>query len=106
MVDARVGGEFSLTRPSIYAPSRTVTDINECHFYHTIDVPGHGLMEGEWDLRRGIRAYLGGVEFSGKRVLELGSASGFVTFHMEREGADVIGYDLSDQQDWDVVPFA
>jgi SAM-dependent methyltransferase len=95
-----------LTDLSVYAQPRIVTDLRECYFYHTTDIPGYGLVEGEWDLRPGIRAYLGDVDFSGKRVLELGTASGFVCFHMEREGADVVGYDLSDQQDWDVVPFA
>ena len=90
----------------MYAQPRIVTDLDECYFYHTTDIPGYGLVEGEWDLRPGIRAYLGHVDFRGKRVLELGTASGFVCFHMEKEGADVVGYDLSDQQDWDVVPFA
>jgi len=95
-----------LSTTSVFAEARTVTDLNECFFYHTIDLPGYGLVEGEWDLRRGIRAYLGNVSFKGKRVLELGTANGFVCFHMEREGAQVVAYDLSDEQDWDVVPFA
>jgi len=82
-----------------------ITTLEDCYFYHTIDIPGYGLVEGEWDLRQGIDAYLGKVVFKGKRVLELGTASGFVCFHMEREGADVVAYDLSDQHDWDVVPY-
>lgn len=63
-------------------------------------------MEGEWDLRQRIDDYLGHVNFRGKRVLELGTASGFVCFHMERQGADVVAYDLSDKQGWDIVPYA
>src|SRR6266480_139869 len=90
---------------SLYAPPRLITTLEDCYFYHTIDIPGYGLVEGEWDLRQGIDAYLGKVVFKGKRVLELGTASGFVCFHMEREGADVVAYDLSDQHDWDVVPY-
>lgn len=90
----------------MYAEPRNVTDLDDCYFYHTTDVPGYGVIEGEWDLRRGIHAYLGNVDFKGKRVLELGTASGFICFHMEREGAEVVGYDLSDQQSWDVVPYA
>jgi len=96
----------SLPNSTVYAVPRSVADASDCYFYHTIEVPGCGLIEGEWDLRAGIRDYLGRVAFSGKRVLELGTASGFVCFHMEREGADVVGFDLSDDQDWDVVPFA
>ena len=92
--------------PSSYAEPRTVTDLAECYFYHTMEIPGYGLVEGEWDLRNGIRAYLGNVGFNGKRVLELGTASGFICFHMEREGADVVGYDLSELQSWDIVPYA
>ena len=90
----------------VYSPPRTVTDLNDCYFYHTMEIPGYGLVEGEWDLREGIRAYLGNVDLRGKRVLEMGTANGFVCFHMEREGADVVAYDLSEKQDWDVVPFA
>jgi hypothetical protein len=95
-----------LSEIDIYAQPQTVTDLADCYFYHTTEVPGYGVVEGEWDLRRGIRSYLGGVDFSGKRVLELGTASGFICFHMESKGADVIGYDLSEKQSWDVVPYA
>lgn len=89
-----------------YAPPRVVTDLADCYFYHTMDIPGYGQVNGEWDLRPGIRAYLGQVDVRGKRVLEIGTANGFICFHMEREGADVVAYDLSEEQDWDVVPFA
>jgi hypothetical protein len=71
-----------------------------------MEIPGHGVLEGEWDLRNNVDAYLGGVDVSGKRVLELGTASGFLCFAMESRGADVVGYDLCDQYDWDLVPYA
>lgn len=90
----------------IYATPRTVTDLNECYFYHTMDIPGYGCVEGEWDLRKGARQYLGGVDFTGKRVLEIGTASGFLCFYMESQGADVVAYDLSGDQAWDIVPFS
>src|SRR5205085_1561170 len=32
--------------------------------------------------------------------------SGFLSFHMERQGAEVVSYDLSDAHCWDNVPFA
>ena len=89
-----------------YATPRTVTDLCACYFYHTMDVPGHGLVEGEWDLRDGIRAYLGNVDLAGQRVLEVGTASGFVCFAMEEMGAEVIAQDLSPEQTPDIVPFA
>jgi hypothetical protein len=71
-----------------------------------MEIPGYGLVEGQWDLRESAAAYLGQVKFAGKRVLELGKASGFLTFHMEREGAEVVAHDLSEHDAWDVVPFA
>ena len=39
-------------------------------------------------------------------MLEVGTASGFLCYTMEGRGADVVAYDLSDQQSWDVVPYA
>jgi len=90
----------------IYAMPRVVTDIGECYFYHTMELPGYGTVEGEWDLREGAGDYLGGVNFSGKRVLEIGTASGFLCFHMEKQGAHVVAYDLSEKDSWDIVPFS
>lgn len=89
-----------------YAERREVTDASECYFYHTMDIPGHGLVEGQWDLRNGVEAYAGGVDYRAKRVLEIGTASGFLCFWMEQRGAEVVGYDLSENESWDVVPYA
>ncbi len=78
----------------------------DCFFYHTMDLPGIGLVRGHWDLRGRERAYLGGVDFSGRTVLEVGTASGHLCFAMEAMGARVTAFDLSDEQDWDIVPYA
>lgn len=91
---------------SPYAAPRRVTELSECDFYHSMDIPGYGLVEGAWDLRRDPHAYLGGVDFRGKRVLEIGTASGFLCFQMEQRGAEVVAYDLCEDYDWDIVPFA
>ncbi len=85
---------------------RVVGDPEGCRFYHTMTVPGLGTMEGDWDLRAGVDDYLGNIDFGGKRVLELGPASGFLSFEMERRGADVVAYDLPVGAKWDVVPYA
>ena len=89
-----------------YAAPRAVAGLHECWFYHTMELPGHGVVAGPWDLRGGVEAYLGGVDVRGKRVLDVGAASGFLSFEMERRGADVVAYDLSDEHDWDSVPYA
>ena len=80
--------------------------IEQCYFYHSTDIPGHGRVDGEWDLASGIEAYLGHVDFAGRTVLDVGAATGFLTFHMERAGARVISYDLSPEQGWDIVPLS
>jgi hypothetical protein len=70
-----------------------------------MELPGYGRVEGQWDLRGGLNSYLGGVSLRDKRVLELGTADGYITFEMERQGADVVSYDLSEDFRWDVVPY-
>lgn len=91
---------------SPYAAPRHVSDLRDCYFYHLIDLPGHGTVGEEWDLRGAEDAYLGHVSFQGKRVLELGTASGFLCRYMESNGASVVGFDLSSDNSWDLVPFA
>ncbi len=88
------------------ASPRPVDDPSACDFYHAMDVPGLGEVEGQWDLRPNVSAYLGRIPLTGRRVLDLGTADGFLTFHMEREGAEVVSYDLSEDHRWDVVPYA
>jgi SAM-dependent methyltransferase len=92
--------------PGVYAEPREVTSLDECLFYHTMELPGIGLVgSDQWDLRGGVDEYLGHVDFHGKRVLEVGTASGFLCFEMEKRGAEVVAYDLSEEQSWDMVPF-
>lgn len=92
--------EFEFAKPPA-APT-----LSACYFYHTTAIPGYGTVDGEWDLAPGIDAYLGNVDVSGKTVLDVGAATGFLSFHMERRGADVISYDLSPAQAWDIVPLS
>ncbi|MEE3719514.1 hypothetical protein V2H45_22475 [Tumidithrix elongata RA019] len=88
----------------IYALPKVVTDLKECGFYHTMEIPDHGVVEGEWDLRGNLEAYLGGTNFKDKRVLDVGAANGCLSFFIENQGAEVISYDLSEDYAWDVVP--
>jgi len=69
-----------------------------------MDVPGLGQVGGSWDLRDCIKAYLGNYDFNGKRALDVGTASGFLTFSMENEGAEVVSFDMASGAQWDVVP--
>lgn len=105
MMDS-LGQNHSLAATSPYAEPRVIASIEECYFYHTMDVPGHGTIAGEWDLRGSIDDYLGHFDFAGKRVLDVGAASGILSFHIEKQGAEVVSFDLSENFDWDIVPFA
>ncbi len=87
------------------APVRGLA-LADCYFYHSTDVPGHGRVPGEWDLSPNIDRYLGQVPLAGRRALDVGAAPGCLTFHMERAGAPVISYDLSDAEGWDIVPLS
>jgi hypothetical protein len=89
-----------------FAPEPPTPRIEDCYFYHSMDIPGYGSVTGEWDIRGHEAEYLGGVPLQGKRVLELGTASGSLCAFMESKGASVIAHDLSPDQSWDIVPYA
>ncbi|MCC5849682.1 MAG: class I SAM-dependent methyltransferase [Verrucomicrobia bacterium] len=76
----------------------------DCHFYHTLDLGGGRVVPGGWDIRGNERNYLGHIDFQQTRVLEFGCASGYLTFWMEQQGADVVGVDLPPGFPPDLVP--
>jgi SAM-dependent methyltransferase len=90
----------------LYARPRHVPDDAVCHFYHSMTLPKRGEVAGQWDLRGRVDEYLGHVDFRGKRVLEIGPASGFLTFEMERRGAQVVCVELPPGAPFDIVPVA
>jgi SAM-dependent methyltransferase len=92
------------------AESRHAITAEDCSFYHTFVLPDGSVIPGAWDLRGAEAAYLGDVALEGQRVLELGPSSGYLTFFMERQGAEVVGFDagfttiidLLPVRDWDM----
>ena len=70
-----------------------------------MDLPGFGEVGKGWDLRKTIDDYLGHFDFRGKRVLDVGTASGFLTFEMEKRGAEVVSFDMASRAQWQLVPF-
>lgn len=92
----------------LYVTPRHVDTSERCDWYHTMELPELGLIKGSWDLRATIDDYLGRFDFRGKRCLDLGAATGYLTFEMERRGAsEVVSVDLDpDQHEWEIVPFA
>ncbi|HUA95318.1 MAG TPA: hypothetical protein VMB82_07295 [Acidimicrobiales bacterium] len=99
---------------TLFAQPEHVERIEDCAFYHVMEIPGHGVVGIErlsdkdpvnrWDLRGGVDNYLGHVSFTGKRVLEIGPASGFLTFTMESRGATVVAVEIGPDSSWDIVP--
>ena len=83
---------------------RSVTDLKICEFYHVIDLKDGFTTPGVWDLRSGVDKYLGGVDFRLKKVIEIGPASGFLSFYMEGAGAKVTCIEPPMNQPWDYVP--
>jgi O-methyltransferase len=96
----------SVSDEKIFAEPLKVDDVADCYFYHTMELPGYGVIEGrDWDLRGGVEEYLGKVDFDGQRVLEIGPASGFLTFEMEKRGAEVVSVEVTEEHGWDYVPY-
>ena len=82
-----------------------MTNVDECFFYHHMGLPGFGKVGKGWDLRKTIDDYLGRFDFRGKRVLDVGTASGFLTFEMERRDAEVASFDMASRAQSQLVPF-
>jgi O-methyltransferase len=72
------------------------SDVSEtaCVFYHTIEFGDGGVVKGDWDLRGYEDVYLGGLPFGGKRVIEYGPASGWLSAWIARQGAALTVFDL------------
>jgi hypothetical protein len=80
--------------------------INDCIFYHSIDLPGLGTQRGEWDLRGRFTDYIANVPIGGASLLDVGTASGFLTFEAERHGATVTSFDADSVARWRGLPIA
>jgi len=64
----------------LYTTPRKIQSLSDCYFYHTIDLPGYGTIEGEFDFRDRPAEYLGDIGLGNKRVFEVGSANAFFYF--------------------------
>ena len=94
------------TSQAILVQPRHVEGPAECFFYHTMDLPGFGLARGHWDLRGRFNEYIGGVNLSGKSVIDVGTATGFLSFEAEKSGAArVLSFDIADPRQQAFLPF-
>src|SRR5580700_7017202 len=83
---------------------REGADFSDFTWYHAFELPDGTVLPGAWDLRGHESAYLGGVDVAGQRVLELGPATGYLTFYMERQGADVVAFEAGFDVPIDTLP--
>jgi O-methyltransferase len=83
---------------------REGADLGDLVWYHTVELPDGRVLPGAWDLRGHEAAYLGGVDVAGTRVLELGPAIGYLTYYMERQGADVVAFEAGFDVSIDFLP--
>ena len=92
--------------PIAFAPPRQIDALSDCFFYHTMTLPGFGEVRGHWDLRGRFDDYIGGVNVKGKSVLDVGTATGFLSFEAERNGArDVVSFDMAHARQQNFLPF-
>jgi tRNA (mo5U34)-methyltransferase len=82
---------------------RGLGDANKFYWYHTVDL-GDGLVTpGDYDYRRLLGDYPFPANMSGMSALDVGSATGFFAFELERRGAEVTSVDLPSMADWDMI---
>jgi hypothetical protein len=90
--------------PSFIGPP-PLPAIEDCRFYHAMDIPRIGPVPGIWDLRGRFSDYTGGIELRGKTLLDVGTASGFLTFEAEQRGARVTSFDAESTDQMDYMAF-
>jgi len=77
----------------------------DCIFYHTMDFPDGEQVTGVWDIRGQFASYVGDYPLAGKTLVDIGAASGFLTFCAEQAGATVTAFDADDPAHYDRIPF-
>jgi SAM-dependent methyltransferase len=94
------------TLSALLATPRHVDGPGGCFFYHTMDLPGFGEVRGHWDLRGRFNEYIGGTDLSSKSVIDVGAATGFLSFEAEKHGAArVLSFDIADPRQQKFLPF-
>lgn len=90
----------------IWVPPRRNLSKDACFFYHTTDLSDGSTAFGQWDLRGRYADYIGHVDLRRARVLDVGTASGFLSFSAEEAGArEVVSFDLDTAARQHLLPF-
>jgi len=97
-------GQLDTDFQSSLAAQWADVDLDDCLFYHRARLLDGRVIEGSWNLLDGESEYLGHIPLSGRRVLELGPATGWLTTWMEQQGAAVVGFDVGWDLSQDLIP--
>ncbi len=81
-------------------------DRADCIFYHTMRFADGEVIPGAWDIHGRFDTYIGGYPIAGKTLLDVGAASGFLSFEAERSGAVVTSLEARSGHDFTQVPHA
>jgi SAM-dependent methyltransferase len=98
-------GQLSDVFQAQMARERDYLELDDCYFYHSSTLRDGSFINGPWDLRGHESEYLGNVSLRGMRVLELGPATGHLTYYMENEGASVVCLDAGFDVSIDLLPY-
>ena len=91
-------------KPKKTSPESLRKSVNSLEWYHTIDL-GNGLVTpGHYDHRNYLEYFGLPDDLSGKTALDIGTASGFFSFEMEKRGAEVLAVDLPRWMEHDFGP--
>jgi O-methyltransferase len=97
-------GQLEPSHQQALAKRRADADLSDFTWYHATELPDGRVLPGVWDLRGHESEYLGGVDVRAKRVFELGPATGYLTFWMERQGAEVVSFEAGFDVPVDTLP--
>ena len=78
--------------------------VDSLTWYHTLDLGGGLVTPGIYDHRPYLPLYDLPADLRGRTALDVGAASGFFAFELERRGADVTTVDLPEWFDHDFGP--
>lgn len=81
----------------------------DCDFYHSMDFPSGRHVAGAWDLRGHEQRYVGGAvlgeaDFTGRRIVEFGPASGALSVYLARLAGELVVVDLPFGSGPELVP--
>ena len=98
------GGQLTDGHQALLAKAFAGVTVEDCLFYHTMAFEDGQVFEGNWDLRGREKSYLGCLDLSGRTILELGPATGYLSFHMEKMGGRVTCFDIARGLSHELLP--